>query len=87
LVVGHDGAKVGVELFDQMKIALHLALNAADGAVGILLVGCPVQRYANRKAVLVAPDDLDAGYGFAPWPLPHGIEALFAKLRVIHPSR
>jgi hypothetical protein len=79
-------ADVESALFDQMKVPLHLALDADDGAIGDFLVGRPVQRYANRKAARVTSDDLDAAYGFAPWPLSDGIEAFLAKLRIVHPS-
>jgi hypothetical protein len=68
-----------------MKVPPHLALNAIDGSVGDFFVGPSIQGDANRKATRVSSDDLDAGYGFAPWPLSYGIEAHFAKLRIAHP--
>lgn len=68
-----------------MKMPTHLALNAYHRAVGNLGFGRSIHRDARRKTTGVAAHDLDAADGLAPWPLPHGIQALLSQRRIAYP--
>ena len=60
-----------------MEMPPLLALDAIDGAIRNSLVGLSIQRHVDDKAARRSlPNDLDAGNGLAPRPLPDGVQAL-----------
>jgi hypothetical protein len=56
-----------------------LALNVSNSAINDLLIGLGVQCHPHGKSTRgIFANNLDAGNGFTPWPLPYRIEAFFA---------
>jgi hypothetical protein len=63
-----------------MEMPPLLTLDAIDRAIGNFLVGLSVQRHADGKAAGCSmSNDLNAGYGLAPRPLPDGLKALLSE--------
>jgi hypothetical protein len=66
-----------------MEMPPFLTLDAIDRAIGNFLVGLSVQCHADRKAARCSmPNDLNAGNGLAPRPLPDGLKALLSESSV-----
>jgi hypothetical protein len=71
-----------------MEMPPLLALDAIDRAIGNFLVGLSVQRHADGKAAWRSlPNDLEAGNGLAPRPLPDGVKALLSENPVAQSDR
>ena len=71
-----------------MEMPPLLALDAVDRTIGNFLVGLSVQRHPDGKAARRSlPNDLDAGNGLAPRPLPDGVQALLSERPVAQSER